>query len=160
MTQDLDSSALLAVLLGEPSADRVRDLLAVDPDWLTARHSYVELRRRLARPVAQDEVDAARADFSRDRERTTVVELDADTCSLAADLAEKTGARALDALHLAACQRAAATDIVVLTLDVRLTDAARTLGMRTRGIDDPPRLPGSAPVEPEPGPDRPHPAAR
>ena len=48
-----------------------------------------------------------------------VVELDETTCDLAADLAELTDARTLDALHLAAANRAGQGAITVLTFDIR-----------------------------------------
>jgi uncharacterized protein len=132
MSQYLDSSALLAVLLDEPTTDRMRALLELDPDWLTGRHTFVEVRRNLARVVSADDLDAARADFAIMWARMQVIELDPVTCDLAAQLAEATGARTLDALHLAAARRIG-HDIPVLTLDRRLGDAARSLGMRTPG---------------------------
>jgi uncharacterized protein len=135
VTQYLDSSVLLAVLLAEAHAQRVRDLLLFDPDWLTARHTFVEVRRRLARLVSADSIESARRDFARYWERTTVVELDVETCTLAALIAERTGARTLDALHLAAAQRASGTEATVLSLDRRMLEAARSLGMPTRGLD-------------------------
>ena len=129
MTQYVDSSALLAVLLDEPTADRVGALLAADPDWITGRHTFVEVRRNLVRLLAPGDLDPAREIFGRYWARSTVIELDAVTCDLAAELAEITGVRTLDALHLAAARRVSPTDVPVLTLDVRLRDAARMLGM-------------------------------
>ncbi len=52
MSQYIDSSAFLAVLLDEPTTDRVKTLLDSDPDWLTGRHTFVEVRRNLARMLA------------------------------------------------------------------------------------------------------------
>jgi len=131
MSQYVDSSAMLAVLLDEPTTDRVRALLDADPDWLTGRHTFVEVRRNLCRMLAPLDLDAARADFAVHWARTKIVELDPVTCDLAAQLAEATGVRTLDALHLAAARRVGGSDIAVLTLDHRLRDAAQALGMPT-----------------------------
>lgn len=133
MTQYVDSSALLAVLLDEPTTDHVRSLLDADPEWLTGRHTFVEVRRNLARMVAPTDLEAARADFAVHWARTMIVELDQVTCDLAAQLAEATGVRTLDALHLAAARRVGGSEMAVLTLDRRLRDAARVLGMPTPG---------------------------
>ncbi|HSH60843.1 MAG TPA: PIN domain-containing protein [Acidimicrobiales bacterium] len=57
-----------------------------------------------------------------------VVELDAATCELAATIAEHTGVRTLDALHLGAAQRAGGQALTILTFDVRQAQAALLLG--------------------------------
>ncbi len=61
-----------------------------------------------------------------------IVELDAATCELAATVAEQTGVRTLDALHLGAARRLGA-GISFLTFDVRQAEAARSLGFRVLG---------------------------
>lgn len=62
-----------------------------------------------------------------------MVALDDTTCKLAADLAETTGARTLDALHLAAASRAGAPVVRLVTLDARLAQVARSLGWSVVG---------------------------
>jgi len=140
VTQYLDSSALLAVLMDEPTADVIGAALAADADWVTGRHTYVEVRRTIAGSVASERIDAARATFADYWARTTIIELDQPLCALAADLAERTRLRTRDALHLAAARHAAGDEVTILTLDHRLRDAAQALGMSTRGADavDPP----------------------
>jgi predicted nucleic acid-binding protein len=44
------------------------------------------------------------------------------------------GARTLDALHLAAAERAGGRSLPVLTFDVRLAEAARRLGFAVLGV--------------------------
>jgi predicted nucleic acid-binding protein len=63
-----------------------------------------------------------------------VVELDETTCDLAADLAELTDARTLDALHLATANRAGQGAITVLTFDIRQAQAARAVGLTVVGV--------------------------
>ncbi len=129
MTQYLDSSALLSVILDEPRADAVRDRLARDAEWSTARHTLVEARRNIVRLVAPEHVERARRAFMLHWDRTSIIEVDADVCASAAALAERTGIRTLDALHLAAALRRGGSEIVMLTLDRRLWGAARSMGM-------------------------------
>jgi predicted nucleic acid-binding protein len=63
-----------------------------------------------------------------------VVELDETTCEIAADLAELTGARTLDALHLAAANRAGKGALTLLTFDIRQAQAARAVGLTVVGV--------------------------
>ena len=133
MSLYVDSSALLKRYVDEPESETCERYLLADPVWITGRHTYVEVRRNLCRMLAPLDLDAARADFAVHWARTKIVELDPVTCDLAAQLAEATGVRTLDALHLAAARRVGGSDIAVLTLDHRLRDAAQALGMPTPG---------------------------
>jgi uncharacterized protein len=54
-------------------------------------------------------------------------------CDTAAGIAELTGVRALDALHLAAAQRIGGAAVPFLTFDVRQAQAARSLGLTVVG---------------------------
>jgi predicted nucleic acid-binding protein len=60
-----------------------------------------------------------------------VVGLDATTCNEAAAIAERTGCRSLDALHLGSAVRAGAA--TVLTFDVRQAQAGRAIGLTVVG---------------------------
>ena len=62
-----------------------------------------------------------------------MVELDAVTCELAAQLVETHPLRTLDTLHLAAARRIGAPGISLLTYDQRLAEVARGLGMLVVG---------------------------
>ena len=113
MSLYVDSSALLKRYVEEPeSASCERHLLA-DPEWLTGRHTAVEVRRHLARLLTGEPLASAREAFELDWRRIHVVELDAATCDIAVDIAESTGARTLDALHLAAATRIGASAVRV-----------------------------------------------
>lgn len=133
--QYLDTSALLKRYVAEPDSDEATRLLLADPDWVSAAHTQVEVRRNLARRFAAAPTDLARVRraFVTDWARTAVVALDEVTLSTAADLAETTGARTLDALHLAAAQRAGAPALRILSYDVRLAQTARSLGWTVVG---------------------------
>lgn len=128
MSLYVDTSALLKLYIDEPDSDHCEVLLNADPDWVTGRHTLVEARRNLRRllGLGDDYIDAL-AQFTDDWQRCRVVELDADLCLSAAQMAERTGARTLDALHLAA---AVATQTpTIVTYDRRLAQAARDEGL-------------------------------
>ena len=129
MSTYVDSSALLKRYVEEADSTAADALLRADPALLTARHTIVEVRRNLARLLSGRELMAARAVFAEDLASFSLIELDEATCESAAMIAETTGARTLDALHLAAAQRVASPGVGFLTFDLRQAQAARALGL-------------------------------
>jgi predicted nucleic acid-binding protein len=129
----VDSSALLKRYVDEPDSEVAESLLGSDPSLLTARHTIVEVRRNLARLLDEQDAAAARAAFGHDVTTLSIVELDEATCEMAASIAEITGVRTLDAMHLAAAQRAGGSALPFLTFDVRQAQAARGLGLTVLG---------------------------
>ena len=132
MTLYVDSSALLKRYVDEPDSERAVELLASDDELVTGRHTWAEVRRNLARLLGPSEAAAARASLTADVAAFAVVELDAATCELAATIAEQTGVRTLDALHLGAARRLG-TALTFITFDVRQAQAARRLGFSVAG---------------------------
>jgi len=132
MTLYVDTSAILKRYVDEPDSDRAEQLLASDPELVTARHTIVEARRNLARLLEGAALASARRAFSADIDAFALVELDPTTCDLAASIADQTGARTLDALHLGAARRLGA-GLAFLTFDVRQAQAARALGLAVLG---------------------------
>ena len=133
MTTYVDSSALLKRYVDEPDSEYAVELLGSDQDLVTGRHTVVEVRRNLARLLSASDATAARAVLAFDLDAFAVVELDAATCELAATIAEQTGVRTLDALHLGAARRLG-VGVRFLTFDIRQADAARVLGFTVVGI--------------------------
>ena len=134
--QYIDSSALVKRYVREAGSDVALRLLAADAEWVTAEHTLVEVRRTVAVRFADDSSGASRARdlFAADWSAMHVVALNDKTCSQAAELAETTGARTLDALHLAAALRAGAPALRVVTFDARLAQAARGMGWSVVGV--------------------------
>lgn len=128
MTQYVDSSALAKRYVAEPESDRADAILLADPAWITGQHAYVEVRLALQRRLDDAEREQALDAFEHDWRRTYVVEVDDALCRMAAELGAVTAARSLDALHLAAAERAGGRTIPVVTFDLRLARAARELG--------------------------------
>lgn len=133
MSLYVDSSALLKRYVEEPDSETAEALLRSDPSLLTARHTVVEVRRNLARLLDERDAAAARSAFMQDLAVLSIVELDEATCEIAAAIAELTGVRTLDALHLAAAQRAGGAAVPLLTFDLRQAQAARSLGLTVVG---------------------------
>lgn len=133
MSLYVDASAMLKLYVDEPESASCEEIMVADPQWLTARHTEVEVRRNLSRLLSDRPLDSARREFEVDWDRCDVIELDATTCRLAAEIAEVTGARSLDALHLAAAGRVGAGQMAFLTYDLRQAQIARTLGWIVRG---------------------------
>lgn len=129
MSTYVDSSALLKRYVDEAGSADADALLRADGALMTARHTIVEVRRNLARLLAGRDLLAARAAFTNDLRSISIIELDEATCDSAALIAESTGVRTLDALHLAAAQRVHAPGVTFLTFDVRQAQAARALGL-------------------------------
>ena len=129
MSTYVDSSALLKRYVDEADSADVDSLLQADSALLTARHTIVEVRRNLARLLSGRDLLTARAVFADDLGSISIIELDEATCDSAALIAESTGVRTLDALHLAAAQRIAAPGVGFLTFDLRQAQAARAIGL-------------------------------
>ena len=132
MSVYLDTSALLKRYVEEAESVLVEATMLADTTWITAQHTFVEVRRNLARVLRDRSLGQAKEFFERDWQRTHVVQLDDDTCRSAAEIAELTGTRTLDALHLAALRRAG-EGVALVTFDLRQAAAARTLGFRVIG---------------------------
>ncbi|MDQ3307422.1 MAG: type II toxin-antitoxin system VapC family toxin [Actinomycetota bacterium] len=133
MTLYADSSALLKRFVREPESEDAGLLLRSDSALVTGRHTLVEVRRNLARLLQGRQLTAMRAAFTSDVKAFAIVELDAETCELAATIAEQSGVRTLDALHLA-CARRLGRSVTFLTYDLAQSRAATTLGLRTAGV--------------------------
>ena len=134
MAQYVDSSALVKLYMNEPESESCEELFRRDLDWVSAGHTEVEVRRTLARVLAGSSFEAAREQFLGHWRRVKVVDLDRAICRTAAEIAEVTGVRSLDALHLAAAQRAGGGTVPIHTYDLRLAQAARSLGWTVLGI--------------------------
>ena len=133
MSVYVDSSALVKLYVAEEESDVVRTLLTSEPEWWSAMHTLVEVRRALVAALEGSFLEDARDAFALDWASTHVLELNQATCASAADIAEQTGVRTLDALHLAAAQRARSDDLTFVTFDRRLAEAARASGLTVVG---------------------------
>ncbi|HSI97752.1 MAG TPA: type II toxin-antitoxin system VapC family toxin [Gaiellaceae bacterium] len=136
MTVYAEASALLKLYLDEVDSDVARGLLRGDPEWwVSTCVTAVEVRRSLTRLLVGEELVRARSEFRRDWSDVVSIAVDDATSDRVAQLAEATEVRTLDALHLEAAERAGAGDglVSIVSFDVRLAEAARSLGWTVLG---------------------------
>ena len=124
---------MLKTHLDERDAELADAILDADPEWASGRHTLVEVRRNLARHLEPAEFEEARELFLVQWSRMQIVELDEVMCERAAELAEQTGARALDAFHLGAADVLGGGEFPFVTFDRRLAQMARSLGWTVLG---------------------------
>jgi len=127
----VDASALVKRYIDEPQRAECLEILSSDPSWVAARHTFIEVTHALSRDVNNS--SRLIADFRVDWRNMLIVELDEAVCDSAADFAVNLGVRTLDALHLAAAQRVGGGALPFLTYDLRLAQAARSLGWAVLG---------------------------
>lgn len=133
MTLYVDSSALIKRYVVEDGSDLAEAVLLADTEWVTGRHTFVEVMLAIHRRLGDTERGVAMAAFERDWDRTFVVALDDAVCRRAAEFGVATGARSLDALHLASADRAGGRSVPIVTFDVKLGLAARAIGFNVIG---------------------------
>lgn len=133
MTLYVDSSALIKRYVAEDDSQTADAILLGDTEWVTGRHAYIEVQLAIHRRLGEAELRVARMAFEHDWQRTFVVGLDDVVCRRAAELGIATGSRSLDALHLAAAERAGGRSVPIVTFDARLGQAARSLGFAVIG---------------------------
>lgn len=133
MTIYVDSSALVKRYVAESDSDAAETILLADTDWVTGRHTFIEISLAIHRRLGDAERQHAAAAFDSDWQRTFIVALDEVVCRRAAELGIATGCRSLDALHLAAAERAGGRSMAIVTFDARLGMAARSLGFPVVG---------------------------
>jgi len=129
----VDTSAFLKRYFDEPDSEQFDKILQADFRWITARITFVEVRRNLTRDLRGSARTAAREQFYRDWNHCYIVELDKALCATASEIAELTLVRSLDALHLAAIQRTGPMALPLVTADIRQAQAARSLGWAVLG---------------------------
>jgi predicted nucleic acid-binding protein len=130
----VDSSALLKRYLDEPDSDEAQALLDAAGGIFTSHVSVVEVRRGISRMENSVERGMAKMLFVHDLSLMFVIEADAKVCELAADFAERTSLRSLDAIHVASAHRALGAKANFVTFDIRQGEAARSLGLTVNGV--------------------------
>ena len=76
MTLYVDSSALIKRYVAEDDSEEADAILLSDTEWVTGRHTYVEVGLAIHRRLGETERRLATTAFERDWQRTFVVALD------------------------------------------------------------------------------------
>jgi predicted nucleic acid-binding protein len=136
-----ESSAVLAWLLGEDAAPRVRSVLGEAELVISSDLTLLECDRVLIRAVARDEIDEGAAADRRAHLNTAashwhVLRLSSDIVDRARQPFPAEPIRTLDAIHLASAlaARSAAAGVELLSLDDRVRRAGEQLGFRLRPV--------------------------
>jgi predicted nucleic acid-binding protein len=131
-----ESSAILAWLLGEEAAPRVREVLAGAEIVIASDLTLIECDRVLIRAVTRG--DIAEADAADRRAHLNAAAAHWNVLRIGADIVDRARrpfpgepVRTLDAIHLASAlaARSAIAGLELLSLDDRIRTAGRRLGM-------------------------------
>jgi predicted nucleic acid-binding protein len=132
----LDTSAVVPLLVAEPTSDFCRYLWDQGDAVTTSRLTYVEAAAALAQAeragrLTPDEHRAARRSLDRLWAEFDVIEVDDTLSRRAAALARDFALRGYDAVHCASAEQLDDDDVVAATGDRKLLDAWRKLGLST-----------------------------
>lgn len=132
----LDTSAVVPILISEPSTATCRRMWEDADARLSSRLTEVEVAAALAMAerlgrVSTQEHDDALANFSQIWGDVHVIDVSAEVASSAGVLARSLGLRAYDAVHCASAVAVESPDLVGVSGDVRLLASWRTVGMAT-----------------------------
>lgn len=130
----LDTSALVPLLVSEPTSSACQHLWDSADQVVSTRLLYVEAAAALAKANRLDRLTAkklagAQAILDRYWEQIDIVELDDALMTQAARLAIAQALRGYDSVHCAAALLAEAPELVAATGDQRLLQAWRNLGL-------------------------------
>jgi predicted nucleic acid-binding protein len=129
-----DTSALVPLLIAEPTSEDCRRIWEDADDVATCRLGYVEAAaalaqaQRLERISERDHLEALRG-LEQLWAGLAVVEVDADLTHRSAQLAARFGLRGYDAVHCAAAELLASSDLIAASGDRALLSAWSALGI-------------------------------
>ena len=132
----LDTSALVPLLIGEPTSPACREFWNTADAVTSTRLLYVEAAAALARAeragrMTADEPQRAAALLERMIVEMARIEVDEQLVRAAAGLARRFGLRGYDAVHCAAAAQLDEPDLVAASGDRQLLAAWRELGIAT-----------------------------
>ena len=129
-----DTSAVIPLLIGEPSSATCARLWNEAARSISIRLLYPETRAALARAgrmgrITKRQHSVAVAELETIVTQIDHVEITAELARNAGDVAQALQLRAYDAVHLAAAMAALDAELVLVTGDNDLAHAARSLGL-------------------------------
>lgn len=130
----LDSSAIMPLLVPEPTTGRCTRTWAHAERRVTARVAHVEVAAALAMAERLGRLDGASHDIALERlemllTHLAIVELTPRLTESAADCARRYALRGYDAVHCAAALAVADADVVAVAGDGPLLDSWRSAGL-------------------------------
>jgi uncharacterized protein len=130
----LDTSAVVPLLVAEPTSAACRRFWEDADDVVSCRLTYVEAAAALAQAIRAGRLDAtgygqARRLLDQVWAEIDVIEIDDRLVRVAADAADTCGLRGYDAVHCAAAEQLSDDDLVAASGDRRLLRAWRERGV-------------------------------
>lgn len=138
----LDTSAIVPLLIVEPTSDVCRDLWDSADAVATSQIAYVEaaaalaMAQRLERITPRQHAAALRL-LDRLWAEIAVVAVDDDLVRRAARLARERELRGYDAVHLASAEELVDPDFIFVSGDRELLAAGTTMGLSVANINSP-----------------------
>lgn len=129
-----DTSAVIPLIISEPSSDRCNRVWNEASRVVSARLLYPEARaalakaERMGRLTATQRVDAV-VELETIMTEVDHIEVTEVLARVAGELAQAHGLLGYDAMHLAAASAVADSDVVLVTGDSDLANAANSLGI-------------------------------
>ncbi len=132
MTTYFDSSALVKRYLQEAETIQAIALVNSHSPRVTSMITRIEVRRAIARIPSAVDSSMSRDQFNRDLAQFEVALISAEVCDRASAIAESTGVRTLDSIHLATALMFGCSNFV--SFDRRQAAVAAQLGMTVAGL--------------------------
>lgn len=136
----LDTSAVVPLLISEPSSASCHQIWHASDDATTSRLTYVETAAALAQALQNERMTPGQHQASLTLldalwAQCDVVDLDHSVAVTAASLAHEYGLRGYDAVHCASAVQLRDDDLVAVAGDRRLLDAWAALGLDTFDVN-------------------------
>jgi uncharacterized protein len=129
-----DTSAIIPLIVNEPSSDRCNRVWDESSRVVSVRLLYPEARAALAKAERMGRLSAAQRVAAIVELETIITQVDhievtEALAHRAGELAQAHGLRGYDAVHLAAASAVADSDVVLVTGDSDLAKAANSIGI-------------------------------
>ena len=129
-----DTSAIIPLIINEPSSDRCNRMWDESSRVVSVRLLYPEARAALAKAERMGRLSATQRAAAVVELETIITQVDhievtEPLAHRAGELAQAHGLRGYDAVHLAAASAVADSDVVLVTGDTDLAKAATSIGI-------------------------------
>ena len=129
----VDSSVIISALKDETRTQDAQEFLMSADELLTSWLTYVEVRRNIWQSPNVGMAKRARKELDEQMERIELVAIVEADWRSAADIAELTQLKSLDAVHVAIANKFNPDDMKFLTVDKKQAEVARQLGFAVVG---------------------------
>ena len=133
MAAYVDSSVLVSALFNEERSFEAKQHLRNSKELISSWLTFVEVRRRIALESKPTELTIIREYFDDQLTKILLSGVEESEWCLAAQIAESSKVKSLDAIHLAVASSLKINGLMFLTFDKRQANAARAMGFSVVG---------------------------